>query len=156
MNLKAFSIIEVIVSMALSAIIMGLVFLIFSILTERMLDYKNQNQLVNDLNRLTYSINKDVFENQKINLFDNQVSFKSYSGTTLKYEFSEDFILRKQENFVDTFNIKLNKISFDTVQNKSKNLIYQKINLSVEVNQSNIDLKFYKQVYANELLASKH
>ncbi len=154
-SIKAFSIIEAIVSMAVSAIIMGMVFVIFSIVSERMLDYKNQNQLINDLNRLTYIVNKDIFENQKMNLNDNEISFKSYSGNFLKYEFNDDFILRKKEDFIDTFRIRLNKISFDTVQNKTQNLVYQKIKLMIEVNENIVDLKFYKQVYANELLASK-
>lgn len=52
-SISAFSLIEAIVSMAITAIIMGFFFVIFSIVTERMLDYKNQNELVNDLNRLT-------------------------------------------------------------------------------------------------------
>ncbi|MFH6996248.1 hypothetical protein ACHRWY_27615, partial [Flavobacterium sp. FlaQc-48] len=57
-SLPAFSIIEAVVGMVITAIIMGVLFVIFSIITGRMLDFKNQNQLVNDLNRLTYSLNK--------------------------------------------------------------------------------------------------
>lgn len=150
--LPAFSLIEAIVGMAITAIIMGIVFVIFSIVTERMLDYKNQNQLVNDLNRLTYSINKDIFGTEKMNVIENELIFNGYSGDNVKYNFQEEYILRNNETFIDTFKIKLKQIIVDSIKNKSKRMVFQKLKLSVEVNESEMDLKFYKRVYANELL----
>ncbi|TEB41140.1 hypothetical protein D0809_27035, partial [Flavobacterium circumlabens] len=79
-SVPAFSIIETLVGMAFTAIIMCILFAIFSIVTERMIDFRNQNQLVNDLNRLTYSLNKDIFEKEKMNRTDNELSFKGYAG----------------------------------------------------------------------------
>ncbi|RTY91789.1 type II secretion system protein J [Flavobacterium sp. GT3R68] len=151
-SIPAFSIIEAIVGMAITAIIMGIIFVVFSIVTERMIDYKNQNQLVNDLNRLTYSINKDIFENEKMKVIENEVIFNGYSGETVKYSFEEAYIVRSTEIFIDTFNIKLNQISIDSVKNKSQKLVFQKLKLNLEVNEREMDLNFYKRVYANELL----
>ena len=151
-SIPAFSLIEAIVSMAITAIIMGIVFVIFSIVTERMLDYKNQNELINDLNRLTYSVNKDIFENEKMNIIENGVIFNGYAGETVKYNFHEEYILRSKETFIDTFKIKLKQIVIDSVQNKSQRIVFQKLKLNVEVNEREMDLKFYKKVYANELL----
>ncbi|MDI5887626.1 PulJ/GspJ family protein [Flavobacterium yafengii] len=151
-SVSAFSLIETVVSMAITAIIMGIVFVIFSIVTERMLDYKNQNELVNDLNRLTYSINKDIFENEKMLVIENEMVFNGYAGETVKYNFQEEYILRSKETFIDTFKIKLNQIVIDSVKNKSQRIVFQKLKLNVEVNEREMDLKFYKRVYANELL----
>ena len=151
-SIPAFSLIEAIVSMAITAIIMGIVFVIFSIVTERMLDYKNQNELINDLNRLTYSVNKDIFENEKMNIIENGVIFNGYAGETVKYNFQEEYILRSEETFIDTFKIKLKQIVIDSVKNKSQRIVFQKLKLNVEVNEREMDLKFYKRVYANELL----
>lgn len=151
-SIPAFSLIEAIVSMVITAIIMGIVFVIFSIVTERMLDYKNQNELVNDLNRLTYSVNKDIFENEKMEVIENEVVFNGYAGETVKYNFQEEYILRSKETFIDTFKIKLNQIVIDSVKNKSQRIVFQKLKLNVEVNEREMDLKFYKRVYANELL----
>ncbi|MGH2665712.1 PulJ/GspJ family protein [Flavobacterium sp.] len=151
-TLPAFSIIEAIVGMAVSAIIMGIVFVIFSIVTERMLDYKNQNQLVNDLNRLTYSINKDIFDNEKMTAGNNEVSFNGYSGESVKYDFLEEYTLRSRETFIDTFRIKLKQMSFDSVKSSAKKKVFLKLKLKVEVNQNEMDLNFYKRIYANELL----
>jgi hypothetical protein len=149
---SAFSIVEAIVGMAITAIIMSIIFVVFSIVTERMMDYKNQNELICDINRLTYSVNKDVFENEKMTVIDNEITFKGYSGEIIKYSFLEDYALRNNEIFIDTFKIKLNQITIDTVKSKSEQFVFQKLKFIIELNENKMDLKFYKRVYANELL----
>lgn len=151
-TLPAFSIIEAIIGMAITAIIMGIIFVIFSIVSERMLDYKNQNALVNDLNRLTYSVNKDIFDSEKMTVINNEVFFKGYSGEEVKYNFLEDYILRDKEEFIDTFKIKLKQIIIDSVKSSTQKKVFLRLKLNVEVNERDMDLNFYKQVYANELL----
>ena len=153
-SVPAFSIIEAVVGMAITAIIMGILFVIFSIITGRMLDFKNQNQLVNDLNRLTYSLNKDIFEKEKMIVLQNEIYFYGYTGEKIHYQFSDDYILRNSETFIDTFRIKLNKMDIDTVKNKSEQFVFQKIKLNIESNEKKLDLRFYKRVYPNELLKS--
>jgi hypothetical protein len=149
---SSFSIVEAIVGMAITAIIMSIIFVVFSIVTERMMDYKNQNELICDLNRLTYSINKDIFENEKMNIVDNEITFKSYSGESIKYSFQEEYALRNNEIFIDTFKIKLNQITIDTLKSKSEQVVFQKLKFNIEVNENKMDLKFFKRIYANELL----
>lgn len=151
-KISAFSIVEAIVGMAITAIIMSIIFVVFSIVTERMMDYKNQNELICDLNRLTYSINKDIFENEKMDIIDNEITFKSYSGGTIKYSFQEEYTLRNNEVFIDTFKIKLSHIQTDTVKSKSEQFVFQKLKFSIELNKDKMDLKFYKRIHANELL----
>ncbi|RXR21241.1 hypothetical protein EQG63_04700 [Flavobacterium amnicola] len=153
-SINAFSIVEAIVSMTIMAIILGIVFFIFSIVTERMLDYKNQNQLVNDLNRLTYSLNKDIFDNEKMHLMQDGIIFNGYSGELVSYNFTNDYILRSKETFIDTFKIKLNQTRIDSVKSNSQRKVFLKLNLSVEANERVMDLNFYKPVHANELLQS--
>nr|WP_199001217.1 hypothetical protein [Flavobacterium sp. ASV13] len=149
---SAFSIIEAVVGMAITAIIMGVLFVIFSIITGRMLDFKNQNQLVNDLNRLTYSLNKDIFEKEKMTVLEDEIYFKGYTGERVSYQFSNDYILRNSETFIDTFRIKLNKMVVDTVKSKSEQIVFQKVKLNINSNEKEMDLRFYKRVYPNELL----
>jgi type II secretory pathway component PulJ len=151
-SLAAFSIIEAIVGMAVTAIIMGILFVIFSIVSGRMLDFKNQNQLVNDLNRLTYSLNKDIFEKEKMTASENEIYFNGYAGERVTYQFFDNVILRNSETFVDTFQIKLKTMVLDTVKSKSEQFVFQKIKLNIESNEKELDLRFYKRVYPNELL----
>lgn len=151
-TIPAFSIIEAVVGMAITAIIMGILFVIFSIVTGRMLDFKNQNQLVNDLNRLTYSLNKDIFEKEKMIASENEIYFNGYAGERVSYQFFDDYILRNSETFIDTFKIKLNRMDLDTVKSKSNQFVFQKIKLNIVSNEKELDLRFYKRVYPNELL----
>lgn len=153
---SAFSIVEAIVGMAITAIIMSIIFVVFSIVTERMMDYKNQNELICDINRLTYSINKDIFENEKMNIIDNEITFKSYSGGSIKYSFLEDYTLRNNEIFIDTFKIKLDQIHIDMVKSKSEQFVFQKLKFNAEINENKMAFKFYKRIYANELLLKEN
>ncbi|WP_343696900.1 hypothetical protein [Flavobacterium sp.] len=151
-SVPAFSIIEAVVGMAITAIIMGILFVIFSIVTGRMLDFKSQNQLVNDLNRLTYSLNKDIFEKEKMTASESEIYFNGYTGERVSYQFLDDYILRNSKTFIDTFHIKMHSIILDTVKSKTEQFVFQKIKLNVEANEKELDLRFYKRVYPNELL----
>ena len=151
-SFAAFSIVEAIVGMAIAAIIMGITFFIFSILTERMLDFKQQNQLANDFNRLTYSINKDIFDSEKMESEESRIIFKGYSGEEIKYRFEEDFLLRTKESFIDTFMVKMNTIRIDSVKSEGRKKIFLRLKMNVTVNEKALELNFYKKVYANELL----
>lgn len=148
----AFSVMETIVAMLVTAIVMGLIFVIFTMVAERMIDYKKQNQLVGDMNRLTYSINKDIFDNEKMNSGDNTIVFSGYTGQIVKYEILPEQILRQSQSFTDTFQIKTFRFVIDTVQSASKRNIFRKLALQVEVNERPMSLSFYKRVYPNELL----
>lgn len=155
-HLPAFSMIEAVVGMAITAIIMGIIFVIFSLVTERMLDYKNQNQLVNDLNRLTFSLNKDIFESETMQSGDNNLEFQGYSGDKVDYHFQEEYILRATEIFTDTFRVPLRQLAIDSVKSKSEKLVFRRLKVEVEVSKQPMELKFYKQVYANELLEAQN
>lgn len=154
-NLKAFSIIEAIVAMAIAAIIIGITFTIFSIISERLLDYKKQNAKTNDLNRFTYLINKDIFDSENVTTIDNHLLFENYTNEKTEYVLEEDKILRYNKELVDTFQIRHLYFNIDSVKNKSENVIYQKLKMNVMVDSVPMSLAFYKRVYPNQLLEKK-
>ena len=83
---------------------------------------------------------------------DNEVIFNGYSGEVVEYNFLEDYTLRSREEFIDTFKVKLKHLIIDSVKSNTQKKVFLKLKLNVEVNESDLDLNFYKQVYANELL----
>lgn len=145
---------EAVVGMVVMAIVMGIVFVIFAIISERMLDFRNQNQYVADLNRLTYSVNKDIFENEKLIAMEDGFVFYAYSGTMTKYSNKEEYLLRTRESFTDTFKIPIKQFKFDTLARRDKKIVFQRMALEIEVNKQPMQLKFFKKVYANDLLKS--
>jgi hypothetical protein len=151
LNIAAFSIMETIISMVITALIISIVFVLFSILTERLFDIKKQNQLVNDLNRLSFAINKDIFENEKMMYLDSSWTFVSFNlEDTIKYQFRDSIVIRRKNEFIDTLGIKVIEINRDSVWNKSKKIGFTKIKLSIEIDKRNTTLHFYKRVYSNE------
>lgn len=149
---RAFSFMETIISMVISGIVVGLLFLIFSILTERMLDFKIQNQEIADLNRFTFSVNKDIFDNNVFTVEDTTLNFISYSGSKTEYHLSTDYVIRNSKTFTDTFKIHSGRFFMDSLKSRSGKLIFCKLQLDATVNESQVKLNFYKQIYADQLL----
>ncbi|MFN3753683.1 hypothetical protein [Flavobacterium sp.] len=154
-SLKAFSVMEAVFSMVITAIVIGLVFVVFSILSERMMDFKNQNQFVADMNRLTYVINKDIFENEKMNVSDEEIIFSSYQGDVIRYHYNEELTIRIKADFIDTFKIPLRNLIIDTIKNKNERVVYQRLKLNIEVNKQPMKLNFFKKVYPNQLIEAE-
>lgn len=151
-QIPAFSIMEAVVGMVVMAIVMGIVFIIFSIVSERMLDFKNQNQYIADMNRLTYSINKDIFESEKLIEEDNGFLFYDYTGNKVVYKIQDDYLLREKVDFIDTFRIPVRHLKIDTIGRKSRKIVFQRIEMEVDVNKLPLRVRFFKKIEANELL----
>lgn len=151
-TVRAFSVLEAAFSMVITAIVIGLVFIVFTILSERMLDFRNQNQFVADMNRLTYALNKDIFDNEQMSVNEEGIAFSSYSGEKVKYLRNEQYTIRDKDGFLDTFKIPLTNLVIDTVQNQNKRVIFQRLTITTDVNKQPMDLNFFKKVYANQLI----
>ncbi len=151
-NIAAFSIIETVVSLIITAIVMGLIFLIFSILSERMLDFKLQNESIADLNRLTYSINKDIFESEKMYSSVNELLFFSPKTGSIYYHIHEKYTLRNQHNFIDTFKIVIKQFKSDTLSHQTQKVVFKRIQFEIDINGKLNDLSFFRRIYSDELI----
>jgi hypothetical protein len=149
---KAFSIAEGVVTLVVSAILVGITFVIFTMIFERMNDFKNQNQFVNDLNRLTYSVNKDIFECSTIVLQESELVFYKYSGEKISYLQQEDYLVRQKENFIDTFIVAASRLHLDTLYSADKKVVYQRLAIDIKDADRVYDLKFFRKIDARMLL----
>lgn len=148
-----FTIVEAIVSMVVTAIILSIIYVIFSIFSERLLDVKWQNEYINDVNRFSYAINKEIFESESMTIIGSAVKFKKYSGNTVNFLINEFSIARyDSSDFKDTFKLKVHKIHIDTLKSINKKDAYQRLKLNVGDGKQIQELNFYKKVYANELV----
>jgi type II secretory pathway pseudopilin PulG len=151
-NISAFTIIEAIVSMAITAIILSIIFVIFSITSQRLMDFKKQNEYINDLNRVSYSINKSIFESEMMQATDEEVVFRTYSGDMIQYVISEKYFIRSQGEFTDTFHLATKNVHIDILDNSSKNIAYQRLQWNLDLDGKTTVLNFYKKLYATELI----
>ena len=150
-HVAAFSVMETLVAMAVTAIVLGITFAVFTIVSERMLDYKRQNQFVGDLNRLTYSMNKDIFESEKMSGDAQGIDFRDYAGNQVHYRFASDYILRESRMFIDTFELKNSRLTIDSIHNSSRRAVFLRLSLLTEINQNKTRFRFYKRVYPNQM-----
>ena len=149
---RAFTIVETVVSMVITAIILCIVFVIFSITSQRLQDFKKQNESIADINRLTYSINKGIFESEDMQLINNEIHFKSYDASNTTYKLTNNYLTKQTDEFIDTFHLKINKMIIDTLASNSNKENYQRLKCILKINDQNIDLNFYKKIYANKIL----
>lgn len=150
--IPAFSITEVLVSLVISAIIVGITFVLFTIVSDRMYDFRDQNQFISDLNRLTYSVNKDIFECEKILIEGNGLVLYTYSGEKTAYYSFEDQLIRRKEDFADTFKIVATRLKLDTLYSPGKRTIYQRLQVDVSNSSQLYDLKFFRKIHSNSLM----
>lgn len=154
-NISAFSIVEVLVSMAITGIIIGIIFTVFTIVSEQLLNFKEQNQYISDYNRFSYAVNKDIFESEEMISTENGFIFKKYNGDEVMFEKQDSVFLRKAQTFVDTFQFKVSVLSFDTLRNNSKNKVFQRVSVTMQVNKVEQQLRFYKPIYTNQLIRNE-
>ena len=150
--MAAFSIVEVMVSLVITAIIVGLIFGIFTIVSKQIMDFKKENEQTADFNRLSYSLNKTIFDCEKMTLKKNGIAFQTYDGDTLFYQKEGAVFLRKSKTFIDTFAIQINRIDMDSISNAAKSKVFQKLEIDILINNEEIPLRLYKPIYANQLI----
>lgn len=153
--IAAFSIVEIMVSMVITAIVVGLIFGVFTIVSEQIIEFKKENEQTADFNRLSYSLNKAVFDSEKMITRENGIYFQTYDGDTILYKKEDAYLIRKAQTFTDTFRLELQTMRIDSVYNEKKSKVFQKLELELLIHEKSVPLRFYKPIYANQLILWK-
>lgn len=151
-TIKAFSVMEAVVGMVVTAVVIGIAYVLFSIVSERMENFRIQNLVIADINRFTYSVNKDMFESETLIQKENELIFKLISDSTITYSINENYTLRKNNTFIDTFNFSIQDVKFDTIRDANKQYVFQRVEVKVNNNEEKIRFKFFKRIYPNQLI----
>jgi len=103
-RIKAFTIIEVVVTMTIAAILMGITYTSYQIVNKSYRSFNVKNNEMAALERLDELLKKDFNRSGIIEKDEKGIVIKS-SRDTVQYEFARDFILRISA-ISDTFKIK--------------------------------------------------
>lgn len=152
MKLKAFTIIEAVISMVIMCIILSIIFIIFSVTSQRLNDFKKQNEKTTDLNRMSYAFNKDIFNSTLLYSLDDEIYFEDYKSTKISYSIVENDIIRSEADFKDTFKIGVNKMLIDTLSSKTGKIKYQRLKILIKEGEEKTDLNFFKRLYPADLI----
>lgn len=156
-EIKAFSIVETVITLIIATIIVSIVFILFSITEERLIDLKKSNSFSNDLNRLSFAINKDIFENDTLLNGPDYLTFIHYNKLdSINYIFSDSAVVRKKKDFTDTLFIKVKKISFEHLKSKNEKYHFLKMKFEIKDSSKSYELKFYKRFFLNSIVNQKN
>jgi hypothetical protein len=110
MKLKAITIIDIVVTLAISTFIVMIAMLVYLIVTAQFADYKRLNDELKDVYHLTFVLNKDFLESPTVNYNSENNTIILDSINPHKYIFGEEDIVRIMNQAIDTFRIKCVKI----------------------------------------------
>lgn len=153
-NIKAFTVVEAVISLIITAFIAAIVFVIFSLTSSRVEDFRKSNAYIADITRMSYALNKDIFENNLMDYKEGMLMFTGHYGDRVVYNFQDNFIVRQSASHADTFAIRTERILCDTVQNYARIHVYQRLQLKLSHKGQGTELGFYKKLYADQILNS--
>ena len=146
-RLKAFTITELVIGMAISSLIITITYLIYTNISKQLVEYQlHQNELM-EYNQFQSVLAKDVMLCTRLQIVNAQHIELVIAGDQIEYFFEEDQIIRKT-NTTQTFDIKIQEVllnnserideEYKTIQLKL-NLLGQQIIVFEEKKISNAD-----------------
>gem|GEM_PF-1842765 len=105
-HIKAFTILEVVISLALMSIIIAMVYSLYAMLSKQLYVYSDETELVNNYNQLHSLLVRDVHNSNKLVAIDEEVYLFS-SSDTIKYYAYDDSLIREKGQMIDTFLVKV-------------------------------------------------
>jgi len=109
-HIKAFTILEVVISLALMSIIIAMVYSLYAMLSKQIYVYSAEKELVNNYNELHSLITRDVHNSNKLVIVEEEVHFLS-SSDTVKYYTYDNSLIRERRQMRDTFLVKVPKFN---------------------------------------------
>jgi Tfp pilus assembly protein PilE len=117
-RVKAFTIMEVTITMLIAAILIGITYTAYSIIVKSYISFSKKNEDMAVLVRLDELLKKDFAHSEIILKDNNGISFNS-DDHVVKYQFNPDFIVRTTTR-ADTFKVKTGVIN-TTFENQAVN-----------------------------------
>lgn len=150
MKLKAFTIMEILISIIISSIVIALSISIYEVVIKMHLNFKHKTEVTRNLTQLNYLLNNDFFSSDSTYVFDNKLELTSIANNySVEYFFLKKTIIRNQLTLSDTFN-------FDEINT----FLYKKhlsskldsININAQTEKQNFMFNYVIQYDANELI----
>lgn len=125
-RLPAFTLIELIIAMALSGIVIGIIYSSYMIIEKQYNLIKLRDQKISQIKNLNFMLENDFKECESIIKNLNEISLKKEGNSNfIVYNFEENYIIRNKLNNLDTFWVKTKDLeaNFLNQEINSKNFI---------------------------------
>lgn len=111
-QVKAFTILELLVALAISGIVISIAGMAFSLTTKQFNDYRITSNTIAKAFSLDARLKTDLFNSVNISRNQSTIDIERSNRPGVTYSFHEQFVLRVEDERVDTFRIALTDISF--------------------------------------------
>ncbi|NMH85974.1 hypothetical protein [Flavivirga algicola] len=140
-NLKAFTILEALISLVLMGIIITLCYTVFNLIERQMTLFKNENMSVLQYNLFNTTIKNDIYNAEDFIYNDNRLLLKNYDGSNIDYQVSKRFILRHHNIKTDTFKFRVFNHKF--LQSDNSKPLDKILQITIGVLGDSINTNYY-------------
>ncbi len=117
-HIKAFTILEFLVVISLSAIVMTIAYMVWNRSLESFSLYSENSSEINTLHRFKSAIEDDFFESKNVVLSNSGMDCVLPDGKVIEYVFSSGEMLRKVDG--DEWTIEVDEVNIETLLNSLK------------------------------------
>lgn len=136
MNIKAFTILEALISLVLMSIIIGLIFTLVNFMDKQLMMMANENNQELEYHLFNTTIKRDIHASNDFDFAQDIIRLKNYNGSDIKYKVTQGVILRDNGKVKDTFDLEA------TLSPDTKNAIASSNNN----NKIELDIKLLNEV----------
>lgn len=104
-KVRAFTLLELLVGMIISSIVIGFCYMSYSIIYKQYLNYKILRKEIVETIQLNSILNTGFVNAETVEFNSNRLVFNSQNGSQLQYDFTNNFIIRKDREVIDTFKL---------------------------------------------------
>lgn len=140
-SLRAFTILEVLLTLMLMGIIITISYALFNVLGKQLSLFEKENINELDYNLFNYAIKSDIDKADDFDIRGDELFLHYYDNTTIHYKVSRNDILRRHAKSTDTFKIHVTDFKFS--QNSSDKPLNKIFELSLVVLKDTINANYF-------------
>lgn len=158
-KLKAFTLMELIVGMAISCMLMGICFIAYKIVLNQFNSFSHNSSFLSEVSFCNYLLNKDFESAVAIEQpSDYAIDIELSETSQIHYVFEPDYVLRIQGDNADTIHVSTKDMKISYMDSSQKSIPHSKIEgltFSIFKGKEQFDLSFQKEYSPHYIVNTK-
>ena len=153
--IKAYTILETVITLVLIGIIVSVVYVTYGFISQNMQNYVAMETENFKLNNFKTILEEDFFKSEKVTAFnDNKIRVQFYNETNVEYQYDGRYLIRASILSKDTIMAK--EVQLGYVENQKADIervesLVSSMHVSVQLYGKSVPLYVYKNYYSNLL-----
>jgi prepilin-type N-terminal cleavage/methylation domain-containing protein len=152
-KLKAFTLFELLVGMIISSIVIGFGYAGYTLIYRQYLNYSVTKRGIIDVVQLNAILNNDFITSESAKLEMDKLILNYENGLQKEYSFGEKYILRKEQEYVDTLKIGvMNVIANRNGDEQVTDLLISELSFDAVIHEETMHFHFIKSYSAETFI----